>query len=155
MANVNEQLMGRKGARRFVARLAIGGGLRGSTRLKKEKDRSSEVAVTSDEKEETKQRGCSFSVLEGSCEGERGPKGVWGASRAAAATMTGCSVGLLDGRGRGVRGWGCYFDRWQGMDVYVLMFDKESMDAWGGAWLSKQERTEVDCDILSPLVAAQ
>ncbi|CAI9266053.1 unnamed protein product [Lactuca saligna] len=56
-----------KAARWFVARLAIGGGLRGSTRLKKKKknDRSSEAAVSSDEKKETKQRGCSSSVLEG------------------------------------------------------------------------------------------
>ncbi|CAI9264843.1 unnamed protein product [Lactuca saligna] len=63
-ADENEQLMGRKAARRFVARLAIGDGLRRSTRLKKQKDQSSEVAMTSDEKEETKQRDYSSSVLE-------------------------------------------------------------------------------------------
>ncbi|CAI9260061.1 unnamed protein product [Lactuca saligna] len=54
-----------KGARWFVALLAIGGGLRGSTRLKKKNDRSCEAAVTSDEKKETKQWGCSSSVFEG------------------------------------------------------------------------------------------
>nr|KAJ0188408.1 hypothetical protein LSAT_V11C900501390 [Lactuca sativa] len=115
MANVNDQSMGRKGARRFVARLAIGGGLR---------------------REGLKQRGGGDLVREGrdeavgllvfclrsSCVGERDPKGVWEASRATAAMMTWCSVGLLDGRGRGS---------------------------------SKQERTEVDGDVLSPLVAAQ
>lgn len=63
-ADENEQSMGRKAARRFVARLAIGDGLRRSTRLKKEKDRSSEAALTSDGKEETNQRECSSSVLE-------------------------------------------------------------------------------------------
>ncbi|CAI9285580.1 unnamed protein product [Lactuca saligna] len=50
-------------------------GLRGSTRLKKGKDRSSEAAVTSDEKKETKQRGCSSSVLEGVAKGKEIRKG--------------------------------------------------------------------------------
>ncbi|CAI9273930.1 unnamed protein product [Lactuca saligna] len=57
------------GARWFVARVAIGGGLRDSTRVKKEKDRCSEAAVTLDEKKETKKRGCSSSVLEGVAKG--------------------------------------------------------------------------------------
>ncbi|CAI9295104.1 unnamed protein product [Lactuca saligna] len=78
MADVNEKLMGRKGARRFVARLAIGGGLRRSTRLKKEKDRSSEAAVSSDEKEETKQRGCSSSVLKVVAKGKEVRRGLGG-----------------------------------------------------------------------------
>ncbi|CAI9291593.1 unnamed protein product [Lactuca saligna] len=62
-ADENEQWMGRKAARRFIARLAIGDGLWRLTRLKKE-DRRSEAALTSDEKGETKQRDCLSSVLE-------------------------------------------------------------------------------------------
>ncbi|CAI9285576.1 unnamed protein product [Lactuca saligna] len=68
-----------KGARWFVARLAIGGGLRGSTRLKKGKDRSSEAVVSSDEKKETKPIGAAR--LQSWKELRRGKKSEKGSDR--------------------------------------------------------------------------